>query len=114
MEPMSSSQSSSETHRASPNHILIPAPTAWPITLAFGFTLLVAGLITSLSILILGAILLVAACVGWFLDVFPHEKHIEVPVEQEAVPITTKSREVERIDIAPQLPRALLPLETYP
>jgi hypothetical protein len=111
---MSSSRSSSETRGVSPNHILIPAPTAWPITLAFGFTLLVAGLITSLSILILGAILLIAGCAGWFLDVFPHERHIEVSVEQEAVPITTRSREVERIDVAPQLPRALLPLETYP
>jgi len=111
---MSSSHSPSETRGASSNHILMPAPTAWPITLAFGFTLLVAGLITSLSILILGAILLVAGCIGWFLDVFPHEKHIEVPIEKEIVPITTTCREVERIDIAPQLPRALLPLETYP
>src|SRR5262250_2893477 len=111
---MSSSHSPSETRGASSNHILMPAPTAWPITLAFGFTLLVAGLITSLSILILGAILLVAGCIGWFLDVFPHEKHIEVPIEEESVPITTTCREVERLDIAPQLPRALLPLETYP
>src|SRR5215470_14737627 len=111
---MSSSHSPSETRGASSNHILMPAPTAWPITLAFGFTLLVAGIITSISILILGAFLLVAGCVGWFLDVFPHEKHIEVSVEEEIAPITTTCREVAHIDIAPQLPRALLPLETYP
>lgn len=110
---MSSSHSSSGTSGAA-SRILMPAPTPWPITLAFGFTLLVAGLITSISILILGAILLVAGCVGWFLDVFPREKHMEVPVEKEAAPITTACREVERLDIAPQLPRALLPLETYP
>jgi hypothetical protein len=103
-----------ETQGGSAKQIVMPAPTAWPITLAFGFTLLVAGLITSVSILILGAILLVAGCVGWFLDVFPHEKHIAVVVEEESVPITTTCREVERLDIAPQLPRALLPLETYP
>ena len=111
---MSSSHSSMETQGGSAKQILMPAPTAWPITLAFGFTLLVAGLITSVSILILGAILLVAGCVGWFLDVFPHEKHIAVVVAEESVPITTTCREVERLDIAPQLPRALLPLETYP
>lgn len=99
---------------ASPTHLVLPAPTAWPITLAFGFTLLVAGLITSLSILILGAILLIAGCVGWFFDVFPHEKHVEVPVVEEAAEITTDRREVARIDIAPELVRALLPLETYP
>ncbi len=111
---MFSSHSSSETRGVSPERITIPAPTAWPITLAFGFTLLVAGLITSISILILGAILLVAACIGWFLDVFPHEKHIEAPVEKEIALITTTCHEVERVNIAPQLPRALLPLETYP
>jgi hypothetical protein len=92
----------------------MPSPTVWPITLALGFTLLVAGLITSLSILILGAMLFAVACVGWFLDVFPHEKHIEVPVEKEAVTIATSRREVARLEVAPELPRALLPLETYP
>jgi len=92
----------------------MPAPTAWPITLAFGFTLLVAGLITSVSILILGAILFVAACVGWFREVFPHEKEVEVPLAEGVVLITTSRREVARLDIAPELPRALLPLETYP
>src|SRR5215469_18614037 len=111
---MSSSHASMETQGGSAKHVVMPAPTAWPITLAFGFTLLVAGLITSVSILILGAILLIAGCVGWFLDVFPHEKHIEIVAEEESVPITTTCREVERLDIAPQLPRALLPLETYP
>src|SRR5262249_52726092 len=35
-------------------------------------------------------------------------------VEKEVAPITTTCHEVEHIDIAPQLPRALLPLETYP
>ncbi|HKE06485.1 MAG TPA: hypothetical protein VKB48_01590 [Candidatus Acidoferrum sp.] len=111
---MSLSHASMETQGGSAKRVVMPAPTAWPITLAFGFTLLVAGLITSVSILILGAILLIAGCVGWFLDVFPHEKHIEVVAEEESVSITTTCREVERLDIAPQLPRALLPLETYP
>jgi len=111
---MSSKHPSADKGDAVPNHVTLPAPTAWPITLAFGFTLLIAGLITSFSILLLGAILLVAACVGWFLDVFPHEKHVEIPVIDEGVIITTSRRTVARIDIAPQLPRALLPLETYP
>jgi len=97
-----------------PAHIAMPSPTVWPITLAFGFTLLLAGLITSVSISILGAILLAVSSVGWFLDVFPHEKHIEVPVEEAVVAIATTRRQVERLEIAPELPRALLPLETYP
>lgn len=111
---MPSTHSSSGQSGATPTRIVLPASTAWPFTLAFGFTLLSAGLITSASVSILGAILLVAACVGWFRDLFPHEKHIEVPVEAVELPIATSRRQVERIDIAPELPRALLPLETYP
>lgn len=95
-------------------HIALPKPTAWPITLAFGFALICAGLITSLSVTILGAILLVAACIGWFLEVFPHEQHVEVPLVDQAVEIATSRGKVERLDIAPDLPRVLLPLETYP
>lgn len=111
---MSSTHPPSATNDAAPTHVALPTPTAWPITLAFGFTLLVAGLITSLSILILGAILLIAGCVGWFFDVFPREKHVEVAIVEEVAPIITSRHEVARVDIAPELPRALLPLETYP
>ncbi len=94
--------------------VTLPAPTAWPIVLAFAGTLLLAGLITSFSVMILGAILAVAGCVGWFLDVFPHEKHVEVPVMELPASITSPRAEVARLQIAPELPRALLPLETYP
>lgn len=111
---MSSTRLSPANNENAATRITLPAPTAWPITLAFGFTLLAAGLITSVSILILGAILLVAGCAGWFFEVFPHEKHMEVPVVEEAVPITTSRAEVARFEIAHDLVRALLPLETYP
>jgi hypothetical protein len=111
---MSTTEHPPDDRNASVNHVALPTPTAWPITLALGVTLLAAGLITSLSILILGAILTIAGSVGWFLQVFPREKHIEVPVTEEAVSIATSRTEVARVDIAPNLPRALLPLETYP
>jgi hypothetical protein len=94
--------------------VRLPAPTAWPITLAFGAALLFAGIITSLSVFVLGVILTVVGCVEWFRDVFPHEKHVEVPVVDEPVSVTTSRPAVARLEIAPELPRALLPLETYP
>lgn len=94
--------------------VVLPAPTAWPIVLAFGATLLFAGPITSVSVSILGGILAVAGSVGWFLDVFPHEKHVEVPIEEAEVEIVSSRQAVEQFDIAPELHRALLPLETYP
>jgi hypothetical protein len=103
-----------ETPEATPGTVRLPAPTAWPIILAFGVTLLFAGLLTSASVSILGAILFVTGCVGWFRDVLPHEKEETVEVEPEVTVIATSRREVERLPIAPDLPRALLPLETYP
>ena len=57
-----------------PRAIELPAPTAWPIVLGFGLTLLFAGLLTDVSVSVLGAVLSLAGCVGWFRDVFPHEQ----------------------------------------
>jgi hypothetical protein len=103
-----------ETPQVMPGTVKLPAPTAWPIILAFGIALLFAGLVTSASVSILGAILFVTGCVGWFRDVLPHEKEETVEVKPEVTVIATSRREVQRLPIAPDLPRALLPLETYP
>ena len=111
---MVSPSSSSQSPKAAPREINLPAPTAWPIVLAFGITLLLAGLLTSATLSILGAILAVTASVGWFRDVLPHEQEETVRVEAKVTVISTQRREVERLQVAPELPRALLPLETYP
>jgi hypothetical protein len=97
-----------------PASVEMPAPTAWPIVLAFGLALLFAGLLTSVSVSALGAVLTVAGCVGWFRQVLPHEQHETVPVVTEAVPVVTERREVVRIEIAPEMHRARLPIEIYP
>jgi hypothetical protein len=95
--------------------IELPAPTAWPIILAFGITLVFAGLVTSDSVSILGAIFAIAGCVGWFRDVLPHEKHKSVPVEEKAPTIATSRPRVTRVEwITQELHRARLPLEIYP
>jgi hypothetical protein len=94
--------------------IEVPAPTAWPIVLALGFTLLFAGLLTSASVSVLGAVLALAGSVGWFREVLPHEHEEVVPVVPEEVSITTERRVVERLPVAPELVRAWLPVETYP
>jgi hypothetical protein len=97
-----------------PREVILPAPTAWPITLAFGFTLLFAGLLTSVSVAVLGAILAVAGSVGWFREVFPHEHEEVVPVLPEDLSVATSRRLVERFPLAEEQVRAWLPLETYP
>jgi hypothetical protein len=111
---MAPAESRSQSSEASEGTIHLPAPTAWPITLAFGVALLMASLVTNAAIGILGAILFLAGCVGWFRDVFPQEQEETIKVKVEIARVITYRREVERLSVAPDLPRALLPLETYP
>src|ERR1700690_1415771 len=93
----------------------MPAPTVWPIVLAFGFALVFAGLVTSAPVSILGAFLTVAGCIGWFRDVLPHEKHESVPVGEKASPVATSRAQVARVEwMTEELHRARLPLEIYP
>src|SRR5271155_4675342 len=88
----------SEDPRA-PREIEVPAPTAWPFVLAFGFALLFAGLVTSLSVSLLGAVLSLAGCIGWFCEVFPHEHEEVVPVVAEDIRISTERRSVELLPV---------------
>src|ERR1700745_610022 len=67
-----------------PGEIELPAPTAWPLVLALGFTLMFAGLLTSASLSVLGVVL------------------------------TAARRVVERFPIAEDQQRAWLPVHTYP
>jgi hypothetical protein len=111
---MSPAESRSQTPEVTRSTIHLPAPTAWPIVLAFGVTLLLAGLVTTTAASLLGAILAVAGFVGWFRDVLPQEQEETIEVKVEATVVSTSRREVARLPVAPDLPRALLPLETYP
>jgi hypothetical protein len=99
--------------RQTPREIEVPAPTAWPLVLAFGCTLLFAGLVTSLSVSLLGAVLCLAGSIGWFREVLPREHEETVPVVAEDIRITTERRVVERVPIA-ESQRAWLPVHTYP
>jgi|SRR5208282_813472 hypothetical protein len=95
--------------------VALPAPTAWPIVLALGVALLFTGLVTTDAVSILGAILAVGGCVGWFRDVLPHEKHESIPVTESVMPVATSHPQVERVDwITKEMHRARLPLEIYP
>src|ERR1700729_736012 len=104
-----------ETRKHTQSAVSLPAPTAWPIALAFGTTLFFAGFVTSGSVSILGAILFVSGCIGWFRDMFPHEQHEDVPVVESVISITTSRQEVTQVElITHEVNRARLPLEIYP
>jgi hypothetical protein len=92
----------------------LPAPTAWPVVLAFGATLLFTGLLTSADVSVVGAVLVVAGLAGWFRDVLPHERHEAIPVEEEVSPIVTERTEVQQLMIAPEVRRIRIPVEIYP
>ena len=99
--------------RETPREIEVPVPTAWPLVLAFGCSLLFAGLVTSASVSLLGAVLSLAGCIGWFREVLPREHEEKVPVVAEDIRIATERRVVERVPIA-DYQRAWLPVHTYP
>jgi hypothetical protein len=94
--------------------VSLPAPTAWPLVLAFGLTLVFAGLLTTMSVCLLGAIFSVAGCVGWFRQVLPHERHEMVPMPLAPAPPVTARKEVDRIEVERDVHRARIPIEIYP
>ena len=97
-----------------PREIESPAPTAWPLILAFGFTLLFSGLVTSMSVTVLGALLAVAGCIGWFREVFPREHEVAVTVFPDDFRASTERHVVDRLPVAAEQIRAWLPVHTYP
>jgi hypothetical protein len=113
MATLSTTEQLNDTSRT-PQTIEMPARTAWPFILAFGATLLFAGLVTSISVSVLGAALALAGCVGWFLAVFPHEQEESVAVVPEDIRLVTDRHVVERLHVEGDQVRAWLPVHTYP
>jgi hypothetical protein len=97
------------------NVIQLPRPTAWPLVLALGISLIMAGMVTSIEIGILGLVLSIAGAIGWTLQVLPHEAHEDVPVSAEEIIIATTRTLMERPARRPasETPRRILPIETF-
>jgi hypothetical protein len=94
--------------------IEVPAPTAWPLAMAFGITLMAAGLVTAPALSLLGAALMLGGAVGWFREALPREHTVSVPIEREAAPVTIPRAPSTHPRIAEAGHRARLPLEVYP
>ena len=97
-----------------PREIEVPESTAWPLVVALGFTLICAGVLTSVSVSVLGVVLAFAGCSGWFREVLPREHEVVVPVVPDEPAVTTTRRVVDRLPVAPHQVRAWLPLRTHP
>ncbi len=96
-----------------PPTIELPAPTAWPLTLACGVALLATGLVTHVLVGALGAILVIAGAVGWFLEDMPVERTIEVPV-LEPEPVISARPPTTHPGVTERAHRERVPLEVYP
>ena len=97
-----------------PEHVALPASTAWPFVTALGVSLIFAGMLTSASLSVVGAVLYLIGAAGWFREVLPHEHHVEVPVVPEQKLVAAPAPEVARLPAAQEVPRAWLPLKVYP
>ncbi len=92
--------------------VKLPAPTAWPMVLALGLSLVIAGMVTTGAISLLGLVLALIGSVGWFRQVLPAEQHESVAVQPHAIPAVSPRAAVARLSISP-LHRKMLPVETY-
>jgi hypothetical protein len=102
--------------RSEQTHIELPAPTFWPIVLAFGITLLFAGLVTHWAVGAVGLIITLRGAVGWWRNVIPHEEHEEVAIEPELrpAPIEIEARSVVRLEAGERGHRRAVPEEAHP
>jgi hypothetical protein len=95
------------------NGIELPAPTAWPVVLACGITLLGAGYLMHPMLAIVGVIAVLLSCAGWFRDVLPVERTEVVPVFQQP-PVTPSPLGALALRVGDDAHRMRLPLEVYP
>ncbi|MBV8714616.1 MAG: cytochrome c oxidase subunit 4 [Chloroflexi bacterium] len=49
-------------------HVHLPSPSVWPVTLAGGVTLVGFGLLTSVALSILGLVLMAWGLFGWIME----------------------------------------------
>jgi hypothetical protein len=101
-----------DDHMQPTGTVQLPAPTAWPIVLALGISLMLAGMVTHWAISLLGLVMVLPAIVGWFFQVLPHEHHVYVDVHADAVEITSSRESLAYLPIGDRH-RKLLPVETF-
>ena len=101
-----------DDHSQPTGAVQLPAPTAWPMVLALGISLMLAGMVTHWVISLLGLLMAVPAIVGWFFAVLPEEQHVYVPVHSDVVEIKSTRETLARLPLDDRH-RKLLPIETF-
>jgi hypothetical protein len=99
-------------HAAPTGTVQLPAPTAWPMVLALGISLMLGGMVTHWVISLLGLVMVVPAIVGWFFEVLPEEHHVYVDVHTDVVEIKSTRETLAQLPLG-ERHRKLLPVETF-
>jgi hypothetical protein len=94
------------------NVIHLPSPTAWPMVLALGISLILTGMVTNVVVGLLGLLLVLMSSVGWFMQVLPNEQHESVQVEIQEVQVVSSRTLMERLPTSTEH-RKILPIETF-
>lgn len=87
---------SNESHRS--DLVEMPQATVWPLVLSVGATMLAAGFITHIVLLIVGAVLTVVGLIGWIGQLLPgvgHEHQPLAPPAERPREITPRQGQVE-------------------
>ena len=108
----------SEQERAPTSRMIeVPAPTFWPFVTAFGLALLLAGLVTSLAVSVVGFVVVLRGAIGWFRDVLPMPKEELVQIRLVPTPEPMAARPTRRVDhLQPGTEghRVYIPIEVHP
>ncbi len=94
-----------------------PAPTAWPMVMAFAITLAFAGLVTHAIISAVGVLLTVAAAVGWWRQVLPEPQVERIPLPlpaERVISILPPPLSVGRFALGEAGHRVRIPVEVQP
>jgi len=106
-----------ETERALRSHdtVEVPASTPWPFVTAFGLALLFAGLVTSLAVSVVGAVVLLWGAVGWFRVVMPVQQEESVKVVRTlSATVTSSTRRVDHLRPGAGGHRIRIPVQVHP
>src|SRR5262249_8083761 len=97
------------------NMIEVPAPTPWPMVTSFGLALLLAGLVTSLAISVVGLVVILFGAAGWLRAVLPAPKEGLVVIAPTPQPILSRStRKVAHLQPGAEGHRVFIPVRVHP
>src|ERR1043165_126516 len=105
-----------ENNRAhkSDDMIEVPVPTPWPFVIAFGLTLMLAGIVTSLAVTIVGFLVVLLAARGLFRNVFPEPQEELVQVRRTFALIAVSTRRVDHLLPGIESHRVYIPVAVHP